>query len=136
MGFLCAERQPRVRGWLLASVDRHSVGLVPENHVRVLGLRRGRKQCEPQQGLSNCKPPTQTTTILQVHQDGVLEEAFKQCEVGDAVIKQSVNIQNPATGGAPESQQSLTPPTQRLEEVELNVPQENTDREDEPCSTP
>uniref|UniRef100_UPI00358ECD75 peroxisome biogenesis factor 13 isoform X2 n=1 Tax=Myxine glutinosa TaxID=7769 RepID=UPI00358ECD75 len=127
------ERQPRVRGWLLASIDRHSVGLVPANHVRVLGLRRGWKRGEPQQGPSNCKPTT--TTILQVKPDCVLEEVFKQqCAVGDAVTGQSINVQNSATEAAPENRQSAAPPTPLPEQLELNVPQENTDRgEDEPC---
>uniref|UniRef100_A0A3P9MMU5 Peroxisomal membrane protein PEX13 n=1 Tax=Oryzias latipes TaxID=8090 RepID=A0A3P9MMU5_ORYLA len=40
------EQQPRVRGWLLASVDGQTIGLVPANYVKVLGKRRGRKHAE------------------------------------------------------------------------------------------
>lgn len=40
------EQQPRVRGWLLASVDGQTTGLVPANYVKVLGRRRGRKHAE------------------------------------------------------------------------------------------
>ncbi|XP_064814106.1 peroxisomal membrane protein PEX13-like isoform X2 [Oncorhynchus masou masou] len=40
------EHQPRVRGWLLASVDGQSTGLIPANYVKVLGKRRGRKHAE------------------------------------------------------------------------------------------
>ncbi|AWP14422.1 putative peroxisome biogenesis factor 13 [Scophthalmus maximus] len=40
------EQQPRVRGWLLASVDGQTTGLVPANYVKVLGKRRGRKNAE------------------------------------------------------------------------------------------
>ncbi|XP_051579589.1 peroxisomal membrane protein PEX13-like [Myxocyprinus asiaticus] len=40
------ELQPRVRGWLLASVDGETTGLVPANYVKVLGRRRGRKHAE------------------------------------------------------------------------------------------
>lgn len=43
---LVAEQQPRVRGWLLASVDGQAIGLVPANYVKVLGKRRGRKHAE------------------------------------------------------------------------------------------
>lgn len=43
---LCAEQQPRVRGWLLASVDGQTTGLVPANYVKVLGKRRGRRHAE------------------------------------------------------------------------------------------
>ncbi|KAF7663823.1 hypothetical protein LDENG_00198020 [Lucifuga dentata] len=40
------EQQPQVRGWLLASVDGQTVGLIPANYVKVLGKRRGRKHAE------------------------------------------------------------------------------------------
>ncbi|XP_035982054.1 peroxisome biogenesis factor 13 isoform X1 [Fundulus heteroclitus] len=40
------EQQPRVRGWLLASVDGQTTGLVPANYVKILGKRRGRKHAE------------------------------------------------------------------------------------------
>lgn len=43
---LRSEQQPRVRGWLLASVDGQTIGLVPANYVKVLGKRRGRKHAE------------------------------------------------------------------------------------------
>lgn len=43
---LSPEQQPRVRGWLLASVDGQTTGLVPANYVKVLGKRRGRKHAE------------------------------------------------------------------------------------------
>lgn len=35
-----------MRGWLLASVDGQTTGLVPANYVKVLGKRRGRKHAE------------------------------------------------------------------------------------------
>ncbi|KAL2083176.1 hypothetical protein ACEWY4_020949 [Coilia grayii] len=40
------EQQPRIRGWLLASLDGQTTGLVPANYVKVLGKRRGRRQAE------------------------------------------------------------------------------------------
>ncbi|KAK9541927.1 hypothetical protein VZT92_001938 [Zoarces viviparus] len=40
------EHQPKVRGWLLASVDGQTTGLVPANYVKVLGKRRGLKHAE------------------------------------------------------------------------------------------
>lgn len=43
---LCLEQQPRLRGWLLASLDGQTTGLVPANYVKVLGKRRGRKHTE------------------------------------------------------------------------------------------
>lgn len=53
---VCLEQQPRVRGWLLASVDGQTTGLVPANYVKVLGKRRGRKHAEMER-------------LTQVHQD-------------------------------------------------------------------
>lgn len=35
-----------MRGWLLASVDGQTTGLIPANYVKVLGKRRGRKHAE------------------------------------------------------------------------------------------
>ncbi|XP_054654607.1 peroxisome biogenesis factor 13 [Dunckerocampus dactyliophorus] len=40
------EQQPRVRGWLLASLDGQTAGLVPANYVKVLGKRKGHKHVE------------------------------------------------------------------------------------------
>ena len=40
------ELQPRIRGWLLASVNGQKTGVVPANYVRVLGKRRGTRQRE------------------------------------------------------------------------------------------
>ncbi|KAJ0004897.1 hypothetical protein NQD34_011111 [Periophthalmus magnuspinnatus] len=40
------ELQPRVRGWLLASLDGQTTGLVPANYVKVLGKRKGRRQAK------------------------------------------------------------------------------------------
>ncbi|WAR24245.1 PEX13-like protein [Mya arenaria] len=37
------ELQPRMKGWLLASVDSKTIGIVPANYVKVLGRRRGTK---------------------------------------------------------------------------------------------
>lgn len=47
--YYCAsfsEQQPKVRGWLKASVDGQTTGFVPANYVKILGKRRGRKHVE------------------------------------------------------------------------------------------
>jgi len=38
---LFLELQPRIRGWLLASVDGNKEGFIPANYIRVLGKRKG-----------------------------------------------------------------------------------------------
>ena len=60
------EHQPRVRGWLLASVDGQTTGLVPANYVKVLGKRRGRKLAELErlaQAQGEGSPATQTASV-------------------------------------------------------------------------
>ncbi|KAH0622880.1 hypothetical protein JD844_025705 [Phrynosoma platyrhinos] len=40
------EQQPKIRGWLLASRDGQTTGLVPANYIRILGKRKGRRTTE------------------------------------------------------------------------------------------
>ena len=49
------ELQPRMRGWLLASVDGKKEGIIPATYVKVLGKRKGR-QVAPS-SVSNQQPP-------------------------------------------------------------------------------
>ncbi|NXK85876.1 PEX13 protein, partial [Formicarius rufipectus] len=48
------EQQPKIRGWLLASSDGQTTGLVPANYIKILGKRRGRRAADleriPKQG--------------------------------------------------------------------------------------
>lgn len=62
---LSAEQQPRVRGWLLASVDGQTTGLVPANYVKVLGRRRGHKAAAVQR-LDQSAPPSEAAATDQV----------------------------------------------------------------------
>ena len=43
---MISELQPKVRGWLLASIDGIKTGLIPANYVKVLGKCRGRKEAQ------------------------------------------------------------------------------------------
>ncbi|XP_078129160.1 peroxisome biogenesis factor 13 [Sander vitreus] len=71
------EQQPRVRGWLLASVDSQTTGLVPANYVKVLGKRRGLKYTEMerlaqvQQGNTQASP-----TALTAHPESNTAQGF------------------------------------------------------------
>ncbi|KAJ7422948.1 Peroxisomal membrane protein PEX13 [Willisornis vidua] len=40
------EQQPKIRGWLLASYDGQTTGLVPANYIKILGKRRGRRAAD------------------------------------------------------------------------------------------
>ncbi|XP_026800091.2 peroxisome biogenesis factor 13 [Pangasianodon hypophthalmus] len=78
------EQQPRVRGWLLASVDGQTTGLVPANYVKILGRRRGRRQAEL--------------------------ERLAQLQQGQQVLQSApaqVTVTVPATAGQPDHEELL-----------------------------
>ncbi|XP_061165961.1 peroxisomal membrane protein PEX13-like [Saccostrea echinata] len=57
------EIQPRMRGWLLASVDGQKVGIIPANYVKVLGKKRGTKnQTQSVPSNRTVPPPTAVTS--------------------------------------------------------------------------
>ncbi|KAI4813341.1 hypothetical protein KUCAC02_024673 [Chaenocephalus aceratus] len=63
------EQQPKVRGWLLASFDGQTTGLVPANYVKVLGKRRGLKHAEMERLAQVQQGTTQASvTALSSHQ--------------------------------------------------------------------
>ncbi|XP_068424296.1 peroxisome biogenesis factor 13 [Clinocottus analis] len=87
------EHQPKVRGWLLASLDGQAAGLVPANYVKVLGKRRGLKHAEmerlgegqqgntaahpqsnPDQGFTPSLVPASTLVSTEV----LLESAYRE----------------------------------------------------------
>ncbi|KAJ8389922.1 hypothetical protein AAFF_G00113910 [Aldrovandia affinis] len=97
------EQQPRVRGWLLASSDGQTTGLVPANYVKVLGKRRGRRQAEleaaaAQQGPPPSSPgPAQPTgpapapgPLSLVHQEEVLESLYREVPASQGLLLTSV----------------------------------------------
>ncbi|XP_029449577.1 peroxisome biogenesis factor 13 [Rhinatrema bivittatum] len=80
------EQQPKIRGWLIASLDgQMTTGFVPSNYVKILGKRRGRKAAELER-LCEPDPPApelgatpvvaaNTTTTLE-EQEAAFESAF------------------------------------------------------------
>lgn len=54
------EQQPKIRGWLLASYDGQTTGLVPANYIKILGKRRGRKTVDLERITE--QPPAFTST--------------------------------------------------------------------------
>lgn len=63
LSFLPSEQQPKVRGWLLASLDGQTTGLIPANYVKILGKRRGRKTVESSKISKQQQSFTNTTLI-------------------------------------------------------------------------
>lgn len=73
-----------MRGWLLASLDGQTTGLIPANYVKILGKRRGRKTIEslstmPKQQQSFTNPALirgVTTTNSLDEQEAAFESVF------------------------------------------------------------
>ncbi|CAD7673081.1 unnamed protein product [Nyctereutes procyonoides] len=57
------QQQPKVRGWLLASLDGQTTGLIPANYVKSLGKRRGRKAVKSSKISKQQQSFTNTTLI-------------------------------------------------------------------------
>lgn len=64
-------KQPRIRGWLLGSVDGSTEGIVPANYVKILGLRRGKKKPEDvkQENSEVLPTPTEQSRISEAGMD-------------------------------------------------------------------
>lgn len=103
-----AEQQPRVRGWLLASVDGQITGLVPANYVKVLGRRRGTKHAElermvqaqqaaqnlpaPQTALATASLPNSRLAVPTTsHPDDLLESVYGETLHAALEVQPSTN---------------------------------------------
>ena len=94
-----AELQPRVRGWLLASVDGQKQGYVPANRVRVLGKRTGSGQPAATTATPDVERTAKTNGL-----DSVSSEAETSCpETNNATqagAPPEPNVRVPATAPA------------------------------------
>uniref|UniRef100_A0A8C5PA53 Peroxisomal membrane protein PEX13 n=1 Tax=Leptobrachium leishanense TaxID=445787 RepID=A0A8C5PA53_9ANUR len=76
------EQQPKIRGWLLGSVDGQTTGFVPTNYIKILGKRKGKKQAEleksqePQTSLNASAAPAATAMATLEEQEAALESVF------------------------------------------------------------
>lgn len=52
-----------MRGWLLASLDGQTTGLIPANYVKILGKRRGRKTVKSSK-ISKQQPKLTGATLI------------------------------------------------------------------------
>ena len=69
--------QPKVRGWVLASVDGQSTGLVPANYIKILGKRRGRQTGAGPEG-RNEKPKSLLETPAEKAAAAAAESGLQQ----------------------------------------------------------
>ncbi|XP_077138853.1 peroxisome biogenesis factor 13 isoform X1 [Ranitomeya variabilis] len=78
------EQQPKVRGWLLGSVDGQTTGFLPANYIKILGKRRGKKVAESEKRQEEqqqpCPIPTSLSAATPVatleEQEAALESVF------------------------------------------------------------
>ncbi|KFV80782.1 Peroxisomal membrane protein PEX13, partial [Struthio camelus australis] len=76
------EQQPKIRGWLLASYDGQTTGLVPANYIKILGKRRGRKTvdleriAEQQSVLTNASAKGSTAAVTLEEQEAAFDSVF------------------------------------------------------------
>lgn len=95
------EQQPRVRGWLLASVDGQTSGLVPANYVKVLGKRRGRKHAEAErlnhtEALQTQAQPGATSQDTCSAADMLLESVYAETPATNSSVTSGTELNIPA----------------------------------------
>lgn len=101
------EQQPRVRGWLLGSVDGQTTGLVPANYVKVLGKRRGRRQAEMEAQQTDASlqhvqtQPSVHTAATQ--QQRLPSSSLAQAQNVTPQLRESEELLEEAFGEAPDS---------------------------------
>lgn len=80
--FSSSEQQPKIRGWLLASYDGQTTGLVPANYIKILGKRRGRRIVDveriPEQRPAFTGTPVRgpTATVTLEEQEAAFDSVF------------------------------------------------------------
>ena len=105
---LVAELQPRVRGWLLASVDGQKQGYVPANRVRVLGKRTGSGQPAATAATAATEPTPPTPDVERTAKTNGLDSASSEAETSrpetnnatQAGAPPELNVRVPATAPA------------------------------------
>ncbi|NXP48687.1 PEX13 protein, partial [Heliornis fulica] len=87
------EQQPKIRGWLLASCDGQTTGLVPANYIKILGRRRGRKTVDLER-ITEQRPAFTNTSVRGSAAPVTLEEqeaAFDSAFAGSNKVPVSSN---------------------------------------------
>ncbi|KAF4799647.1 Peroxisomal membrane protein PEX13 [Turdus rufiventris] len=82
------EQQPKIRGWLLASYDGQTTGLVPANYIKILGKRRGRRTVDLER-IPEQQPAFPSTTVRGAPAAVTLEEqeaAFETVFAGSSKV--------------------------------------------------
>ncbi len=112
---LFSELQPKVRGWLLGCVDGKTTGLLPANHVKVLGKRRGKRDQDnpspsntqmsqtaitPSESALSLNDPAPMPTTLNSLPENDLDTMFQEAGSGSANMEASDILENCDSGVA------------------------------------
>ncbi|XP_005735198.1 peroxisome biogenesis factor 13 isoform X1 [Pundamilia nyererei] len=125
------ELQPRVRGWLLASVDGETTGLIPANYVKILGKRRGRRAADmerlAQAQRANTQEP-QTSLAAQMQTTGAqgLDPASASASASSSALASSEDLLESAYRETPASFNQGSSTSTMPSNTPLNIP-EKTD---------
>ncbi|NWV22149.1 PEX13 protein, partial [Origma solitaria] len=93
------EQQPKIRGWLLASYDGQTTGLVPANYIKILGKRRGRRTVDLER-ITEQRPAFPNTSVRGAPAAVTLEEqeaAFETVFAGSSKVP--VALDSAVAGG-------------------------------------
>lgn len=133
--FILAELQPRVKGWLLGSVDGKNVGLVPANYVKVLGKRRGTKTSDyPVRNQLNDFERNGDVQTGQTNQAGLNEvgsvETLSNANTGTSLVQSpsAMNFESQAQRGFSDSASNMDSVFQNELNPLDSVPDLNSDR--------
>ncbi|XP_014674570.1 PREDICTED: peroxisomal membrane protein PEX13-like [Priapulus caudatus] len=94
------EMQPKVRGWLLASMDGKKIGLIPANYVKVLGKRKGRKN-QQSAGVAGERQLTAPTATVADQQVGTSPQTSSTVDMDDIFENPSPESEQSGNGSAP-----------------------------------
>lgn len=129
------EFQPRVRGWLLGSVNGKK-GLIPANYVKVLGKRRGKKSQQFMEannpmlatGDSKTVEPSQSMqSLVQSDEEKQLTKEFSNLQSEETLNAEFQNLNSQQDLSGNQNEQSATEgDTSQMNAVDiLNESEEN-----------
>ncbi|KAL9980486.1 hypothetical protein ACROYT_G009086 [Oculina patagonica] len=88
-------KQPRIRGWLLGTVDGSSEGIVPANYVKILGLRRAKKETKgPKKGSSE-EPQEPQTEQTDANTDQEFDKIMEKTDDNSLLPSQNLLTEDP-----------------------------------------
>jgi peroxin-13 len=109
-----SELQPRIRGWLLGSVDGTTKGFIPANHVELLGKRKGKRHSSNEPNVAPAQESAWISSASSLGSSQDLEASFAANNQSNDMFNQEQSassiLENFNVGT--KAQDSNTPPIQ------------------------